>query len=161
MATKVRYGYAAKLYFGNGSATPTLTEIANVREVKVGITPEEIDAWVRASGFLKTTEPGGAVVEVTGKIRADENDTSGFLAMRTAVLTAGGGSGLDVVALNGSNTETGVVGIRFTGKVTMFPSDQDNAGIQYHEFALKPCISELKFQKVSVVNSVATYTDLN
>lgn len=151
MSIPVKYGFKGKLYFNSGSyGSPTWNEVANVREVKLGAEMGEQEATTRAAGGIELAEPILHKLSVTGKIRNDTSDATGFVALRTAYLTR---AILDIMVLDGPRTTNDSYGFRFDAKCFAMGEDQAIENILYAEFTLKPCISTAGNAACSVVVS--------
>lgn len=156
MATK--YGFKGKVYLNSGSyGSPTWNEVSNLREVKVGAAFNEDDVTVRAGGGLAQFEAVILALEVSGKIKTDEADTTGFVAMETAFLTR---AALDVMVLDADDAVTGARGFRFDAKVFKFEEDQANEKTLFRDFTLKPCLSANAAQKAVVASGSPVFTSL-
>ena len=115
------------------------------------------DATTRAGGGLKQYEPTLMDLALTGKIRTDESDATGFVAMETAFLAR---SSIDVMILDGGNTVNGSRGYRFDAKVFKFGEDQALDGVLFREFELAPCVSDNAVCKAVVASGAAAFTTL-
>lgn len=145
-----KYGFAGQLLLNGGTyGSPTWGEADAVRDVIVGADMEEQDGTTRQGGGLKQSEPVLLALSVTGKIRSDEADTTGFVAMETAFLTR---AALDVMVLDGAQSTVGSRGYRFDVKLFKFGEDQAIEGILYREFEMKPCISANAVKKAVVAS---------
>lgn len=154
-----KYGFSGQMLLNGGTyGSPTWGEADAIRDVMVGADMEEQEASTRQGGGLKQSEPVLLALSITGKIRSDEADTTGFVAMETAFLTR---AALDVLILDGPQTTVGSRGYRCDVKVFKFGEDQAIESILYREFELKPCISSNAVKK-AVVGSGPTigYTSL-
>ena len=135
----IKYGYKGKIYLNGGTyGSPTWNEVKNVREVKVGGEMGDSDGTTRAGGGTEQSEPVLRKLGVTGKIRSDDSDTTGYIALETAFLTRGV---LDVMLMDGDKGVAGNRGYRFDAKNFTWPEDQANDGILWRDFDLRPCIS--------------------
>lgn len=158
MAVTVKYGFDGTINVNSGSyGSPTWAPIANVREVSVGADMDEFDASTRAGGGIKQSEPTLLALEVTGKIRSDQLDTVGFVAMETAFLTR---ASMDLLVLDGGATVNGSRGYRADMKVFKFGEPQPLEGILHREFTLKPCISVNAVYKAVVATGAPVFTTL-
>lgn len=158
MAETVKYGFRGKLYFNTGSYnSPTWTEVKRVKEVKVGAAFDKEDATTRMGNGIKQSEPVLLDLGLTGKVRSDEGDTAGFLAMETAFL---GRAEIDVLMLDGPIATDGSRGYRVGMKVFKFEEDQDVAKLLWRDFDLSPCVSENAPCKAVVAASAPVFTAL-
>lgn len=115
------------------------------------------DATTRAGGGLKQYEPTLMDLAITGKIRSDESDTTGFVALETAFL---GRTSVDVMILDGDDAVNGSRGYRFDAKVFKFGEDQALDGILFREFELAPCVSDNAVCKAVVASGAPVFTTL-
>lgn len=158
MPVAVKYGFDGTLSLNSGSyGTPTWAAVANTRDVKVGASLDEYDASTRAGGGVKQSEPTMLGLEVTGLVRSDQNDTTGFVALETAFL---GRTSLDVLVLDGGATVSGSRGYRCDMKVFKFDEDQSLGNILHHEFSLKPCVSANPVSRAVVTSGSPVFTSL-
>jgi hypothetical protein len=159
MAIATKYGFAGSINANSGSyGSPTWVPIANTREVQVAADMDEFDASTRAGGGLKQSEPTMLALGVSGKIRSDQNDTAGFVALETAFLTR---ASLDLLVLDGAATVVGSRGYRADFKVFKFGEDQNIGNILHRDFELKPCVSDNPVKKAVVGSGPAlTFTSL-
>lgn len=158
MAETVKYGFKGKFYINSGTyASPTWNEVKRVKEVKVGAAFDKEDATTRMGGGIKQSEPVLLDIGLTGKVRSDEGDTTGFLAMETAFLTR---AEIDVMVLDGDKATDGSRGYRIGMKVFKFEEDQDVAKILWRDFDLSPCVSENAPCKAVVSASAPVFTSL-
>lgn len=154
-----KYGFSGQLLLNGGTyGSPTWGEAEAVRDVMVNADMDEFDATTRAGGGVKQSEPTLLALEITGKIRSDEADTTGFAALETAFLTR---ASIDILVLDGSQTTVGSRGYRFDAKLFKFGEDEAVENVLFREFSLKPCISSNAVKK-AVVGSGPTlgYTSL-
>ncbi len=143
-----KYGFSGQLLLNGGTyGSPTWGEADAIRDVVVGADMEEQDGTTRQGGGIKQSEPVLLALSITGKIRSDEADTTGFAAMETAFLTR---APLDVLVLDGPQSAVGSRGYRMDVKLFKFGEDQAVENILYREFEMKPCISSNAVKKAVV-----------
>jgi hypothetical protein len=154
----VKYGFKGTINNNTGSyGTPTWSAISNVRDVMVNADPEKFDASTRAGNGIKQYEPTLIDLGVTGKIRSDETDTNGFVAIETAFLTR---ASMDLMILDGAATVSGSRGYRFDAKVFKFGEDQNLGGVNFREFEFAPCVSANAPSKAVVTTGSPVFTAL-
>jgi hypothetical protein len=154
----VKYAYNGKIYFNSGIyGTPVWNAIDAVQDVAVEASFSEQDATTRLGGGMAEAEPVLLTLALSGKIRSDETDTTGFLAMETAFLTRGS---LDVMMLDGANTVTGSRGYRLDMKNFKFSEAQGLENLLYREFELKKCVSNNPAKKAVVTSGSPVFTSL-
>lgn len=157
MAQTIKRGYACKLYRNTANfVTPTWDEVSALGDVQLNLAFDEFDATVRGDG-VKLSEPTLLGIEVTGRIRSDENSTD-FTAFETAALTR---ASLDVLVLDGTSTTNGSRGIRAEMKLFNWSEDQALGNVLFREFTLKPCLSENARQSVVVSAGAPVLTALS
>jgi hypothetical protein len=157
-SSTVKYGYKGKIYFNSGVyGTPTYNDITNVRDVMIGADFTKTDATTRAGVGLKQSEPTLLDLMLTGKIRKDETDTTGYLALENATLNR---ASLDILILDNAITVNGSRGYRFDAKNFKLGEDQNLDGIVFIEFELAPCVSGNIPQKVVITGAVPVYSPL-
>lgn len=158
MPVTVKYGFDGTLNVNTGSyGTPTWVDIANTRDVKVGADMTKMEASTRAGGGVVQSEPTMLDLGVSGLIRSDHLDTTGFVAMETAFLTR---AVMDIMVLDGGATVTGSRGYRADMKVFKFGEDQSLPNIDHREFELAPCVSSNAAQKAVVTAGAPVFTTL-
>jgi hypothetical protein len=158
MSNQVKYAFKGKIYFNGASyGSPTWNLVDAVKDVKVGASFDEFDASTRQGGGIKQSEPVLLGLDITGMIRTDETDTSGFVALETAFLTR---AAIDIMVLDGGSTVNGSRGYRFDAKNFKFGQDESLSNILYREFELKPCVSANAAYKVVVAAGVPVFTSL-
>lgn len=158
MPVVAKYGFDGTINVNSGSyGSPTWANVANVRDVQVGADMDEFDASTRAGGGVKQSEPTLLALEVSGKIRSDQNDTAGFVAFETAFLTR---ASMDLLVLDGGATVNGARGYRADMKVFKFGEAQGLGDVLHREFALKPCVSVNAAYKAIVASGAPAFTTL-
>lgn len=146
MAITIKRGYASKIYYNTASfGTPTWVECTLVGDATVKLTFEEDDATTRGDG-VKAAEPTLLGIEVTGRMRSDENNTQ-MVAWETAFFTR---ALLDLLVLDSSNATNGGRGIRYEGKLFDWSEDQALGKVLFRDFMHKPCASENARQKAII-----------
>ncbi len=159
MAQTVHYGFQGGLYFSPAASygSPSFTLIPNVKEVKIGFELNKEDATTRLGGGWKQYEPTMGALSVSGKIRTDEGDTSGYVALETATLT---GAALDVMAITGLKTVDGNRGVRYIAKNFKWAEDQDAKAVLFREFELAPAIADNPPSKVVIASNIPVFTSM-
>lgn len=156
--SQVKYAFKGKIYLNSTSyGSPTWNEVKAVRDVKVGADFDKQDATTRAGGGLKQFVATLLELGITGLIRTDETDTTGFAAMETAFLARGV---LDVLILDGPRTTNGSRGYRFDSQVFKFGEDQKLEGVLYREFDVAPTPSANDAYSAVVSGGAPVFTDL-
>ena len=155
MATVLHFGFEAKLYYNTGSyGTPTWTVIPLISDCQVTGTWDEADATTRYGAGVKQMEPSLLAVEIAGKIRTDEGDTT-FVALADAFF---GRNVVDVLVLNGASDANGSRGYRFEAKVFNWTESQNPGDLSFHEFSLKPCASENAPKRAVVASGAPVFS---
>ena len=158
MATNVKYGFDGTVYFNSGTyGAPTWNLVSAIRDASVDATMSEVDASTRQGGGLTQSEPIMLSLGLTGKIRTDEADTTGYLAMESAFL---GRTSLDILILDNPNTLSGARGYRFDAKCFKLGEDQALDNLLFREFELKPCVSLNAVKKAVVTAGSPVFTTL-
>lgn len=139
MSATVKYGFHGSLYFNSGSyGSPTWNLVSAIKDCQLEATFDDQEATTRQGGGLKEHEPTLLDIVFTGKIRTDEGDTTGYLALETATLSR---AILDVMILDGASTVNGSRGYRLDVKNHKFSQAEGVADILYKDFDIKKCIS--------------------
>ncbi len=158
MSQVVKYGFDGTINFNSGTYTsPTWAAATDVMDVAVGADMDEVDTTTRAGGGVKESEPTLVGLSLSGKVRTDQNDTVGFVAMETAFL---GRSSLDTLWLDGATTTVGARGYRAHLKVFKFGEDQSNGNVLFREFEMKPCVGSQASKAVVGSGPTLAYTAL-
>src|SRR5262245_35221690 len=152
-----KYAYKGKIYNGGTYGAPTWNEIKNVRDVQVGGDFDKQDASTRAGNGIKQYEPTLLDLMIAGKIKTDEGDTTGFVAIETAFLTR---AALDILVLDGSTSTDGSRGYRVDMKVMKFGEDQTLEKVLFRDFELAPCVSANAPQKAVVTSGAPVFPPL-
>ncbi len=156
MAITVKRGYASKLYYNTASfGTPTWVECTLVGDAAVDLSYDEDDATTRGDG-VKASEPTLLGIEISGRMRSDENNTQ-MVAWETAFFTR---AILDLMALDGGSTTNGVRGVRYEGKLHKWSEDQALGKVLFRDFMHKPCASENARQKAIVASGAVAFTTI-
>lgn len=157
MPVTVKRGYASYGYRNTGTfLSPTWDEISMLGDASINLAFDSYDATTRGDG-VKSEEPTLLGIEVTGKIRSDENSAD-YTAFETAAYTR---AMIDTMWLDGSSTTNGARGIRFEGKLHTWSEDQALGNVLFREFSLKPCVSENARQRVVVAVGAPGFTALS
>lgn len=157
MAITVKRGYASYGYRNTGTfGTPTWDEVGMVGDAALDLSFDMDDATVRGDG-VKAEEPTLLGIEVSGRIRSDENSTD-YTAFETAFYTR---ALLDIMWLDGSSSTNGARGVRFEGKLGKWSEDQALGKVLFRDFSLKPCVSENARQRVVVATGTPGFTALS
>ena len=154
-----RFGKDATFANNGGSyGTPVWNVINAVRDVQI---PDGEFAEIEASGrdyAIDLAEPGQLKLSLEGKIRNNEADTNGFVALETAALAR---SVLDIMILSGANNSNGARGFRFDAKLfKFFGEDQNIDQILWRPFKLRPCVPGNMPKSVVVTANVPVFTNL-
>lgn len=156
MAQTIKRGYACKLYRNTANfGTPTWDEVTALGDVQLNLSWDEFDATMRGDG-VKSSEPTLLGIEVTGRIRSDENSTD-YTTLETAAYTK---ALVDVLVLDGTSTVNGSRGVRAEMKIFNWSEDQALGNILFREFTLRPCVSENARQSCIVTAGAPAFTAL-
>lgn len=111
----------AKLYYNTGSyATPTWTEITNVKDLTLNLDKDEIDVTTRGSGGYKEFADGLIDASIDFSTVWDTSDTP-FTAMRTAFFAK---TAIEFLVLDGSSATSGNQGLRATCMIKTFTRNE-------------------------------------
>jgi hypothetical protein len=154
-----RFGKDAILALNGGTSnTPVWNIVTAVRDVQI---PDGEFAEIDASGkdaAIDLAEPGLMKISLEAKVRTNESDTNGFIALETAALAR---SSLDILILSGITTSNGARGFRFDAKIfKFFGEDQNIDQILWRPIRLKPCVPTNTPKSVVVANSAPVFTSL-
>lgn len=139
MATgkKVKLGFKGTLNNNGGTyGSPTWANMSSVSDVTVGAGFTEAKGSTREYG-VDFFEPTMLGFEISGKIRSDDSDANGYIALETAFLAR---SPLDLMVLDGASATNGNRGFRMDFKVFKWEEEQGLDGVMYRAFTLKPCV---------------------
>lgn len=125
----------AKLYYNTGSyATPTWTEITNVKDLTLNIDKGEVDLTTRGSGGFNEFGDGLIDASVEFNILWDSSDTA-FTALRTAFFAK---TAVECLVLDGDSTTTGNQGLRATMMVKSFTRNETLGEALMVDVTLRP-----------------------
>lgn len=139
MATgaKVKLGFKGTVNNNTGTyGTPVWSNLTLISDCTLGASIKEAAASMRAYG-VELTEPTMFGLEINGKIRSDDSDTNGYIALETAFLAR---APLDVLILDGGVAVNGSRGFRADWKVFKWEEEEGLDGVLYRSFTLKPCV---------------------
>lgn len=135
---QAKLGVKCKVYRNSSLfATPDWEENKRISDATYTETPDEGIADDRGSR-VHQFEPTMYAIEVSGKMRVDPDDAE-YIAFRDA---AAQDLGLDLLILDGPNTEVGVEGCRGWFKVFGWGEPQELTTVLYRDFTLKPCVPQ-------------------
>lgn len=131
-------GFNAHIYRNTATyGAPTWAEITNVKDLKLGMSGDEVDVTTRAGLGYKQTEPGLIDANIEFGMVWDTGDVD-FTAIQAAFLAR---TSMDILALDGLESVGGSQGLRMTAKVTKFDRDEPVAGVLGVTVTMRPCIS--------------------
>jgi len=134
-----KLGLNAKLYRNTGTyASPTWSELKNVRDLSNNDSMEEADTTTRGSGGFTEQEPTLRAVELEFDMVNKPGDTD-LTAMRTAYINR---QEVELAVMDGDITTSGSTGVRATFKIFEFGRNQDLRNAQMIAVKLKPSLSE-------------------
>lgn len=111
----------AKLYYNTGTyATPTWTEITNVKDVTLNLEKDETDVTTRASGGYKEFVDGLIDASVDFNMVWDTADTA-FTAIQTAFFAK---TAEEFLILDGDEGTAGSQGLRVTCMIKSFTRNE-------------------------------------
>ena len=155
-----RFGKDA-IFANNGASynSPTWNSITAVRDMQI---PDGELAEIDATGkdyAIDLAEPGLLKISLEGKVRVNESDTNGFVALETAALAR---SLMDILILGGATTSNGARGFRFDAKIfKFFGEDQNFDQILWRPFRLRPCVPTNAPKSVVVTSGAPVFTTLS
>lgn len=125
----------AKLYYNTGSyATPTWTEITNVKDLTLSMDKGEVDLTTRASGGFNEFGDGLIDASVEFNILWDSSDTA-FTALRTAFFAK---TSVECLVLDGPSATAGSQGLRATMMVKSFTRNESLGEALMVDVTLRP-----------------------
>lgn len=150
---KAKLGLLAAIYRNTGTEnSPVWTLVSGISDLAVNPTMDEADSTARGDG-VATSEPTLLKIEVTGKLREDE-DNAAFTAFETAYYTR---ASLDLLVLSGKKGTVGSRGFRTSWKLFNWSQDQSLPNVLFNDFTLKPCVGIAA--KTAVINVADTVTE--
>lgn len=157
MSTAAYLGRNAKLYLNTGSyGSPTWSEVANISDLTLNRAWDEADVNTRESAMkmgLKTLLDAA----VTGKMKftiGDTNTTTIMDALNSPT------TALDIMALNGPSTTTGMYGVRYPCQVTQGNEDQGLGVALFEDLKFMPTPSANAPCTVKVVAGAPVFTTI-
>jgi|SRR5690606_22801541 len=111
----------AKLYYNAGTyATPTWTEIDNVRDLTLNVTKDEVDVSTRGGGGWREFVDGLKDASVEFAMVWDDDDAA-FTAIKNAFLN---NTAVEFLVLDGAYNSSGSQGLRATCMVSSFTRNE-------------------------------------
>ena len=111
----------AKLYYNTGTyASPTWSEISNVKDLTLNLDKDETDVTTRASGGFKEFVDGLIDAGIEWGMLWDDNDTP-FAAIRTAFFDK---TAVEFLVLDGDVATSGNEGLRVTCMIKSFTRNE-------------------------------------
>jgi len=125
----------AKVYYNTGTyASPTWTEISNVKDVTLNLEKDEIDVTTRASGGFKERADGLIDASIGFQILWNNSDTA-FTALQDGFFNK---TAVEMLVLDGPQTTTGSEGLRATCMVKSFTRSEPLGGALMADVNLLP-----------------------
>ena len=128
-------GLDAKLYYNaNTYASPSWTELTNVKDVSLSMDAGEADASTRGSGGWKITEATLRSASIEFEMTWDTSK-AWFIALRDAYLA---GTLVEMACMDGAIATSGKEGLRAGMSVTEFMRNEPLEGVVTVSVTVKP-----------------------
>lgn len=125
----------AKLYYNTGTyASPTWTELTNVKDVTLNLEKDEVDVTCRSSGGFKEFVDGLIDATVDFQMVWNTGD-AGFTAVKTAFFAK---SAIAVLVADGVYSVSGTQGLRATCMVKSFSRSETLGEALMVDVSLRP-----------------------
>jgi len=149
-----KLGILSKVYLNTASfGTPTWVEVEHISDLSIDPSWDEGDASSRASRAKRTAKTM-LDVGISGSIKVSDSD-SDYQAFRDAAYQD---DTIDLMILNGDQTDDGVHGYRAEFNVFSSSEDQAKGNRLYMNFTLKPGDTDNAVQYAVVASSTVGFT---
>jgi hypothetical protein len=152
-----RVGIKCKLYRNTATyAAPTWDEITCVSDLKVDRKWNE-GAFVTRESRVELTMKTFLQLSLTGKVKVENTAASDYVVLDDAL---NADTVLDIMVLNGPQTENDVRGYRFDAQVFDGSQDQGTGAVLMDDVVIKPTPSANKPKKVVVATGAPVFSDI-